>query len=31
MSVEVHHAVVDGLDVARFAERFQDALAEFRG
>jgi chloramphenicol O-acetyltransferase type A len=31
MSVEVHHAVVDGLDVARFTERFQDALAEFRG
>jgi chloramphenicol O-acetyltransferase type A len=31
MSVEVHHAVVDGLDVARFTERFQDALTEFRG
>ena len=31
MSVEVHHAVVDGLDVARFTERFQDELAEFRG
>jgi chloramphenicol O-acetyltransferase type A len=30
MAVEVHHAVVDGLDVARFTERFQDALAEFR-
>jgi len=31
MGVEVHHAVVDGLDVARFTERFQDALSEFRG
>ena len=29
MAVEVHHAVVDGLDVARFIERFQDSLAEF--
>ena len=31
MAVEVHHALVDGLDVARFIERFQDELAEFRG
>ena len=31
MSVEVHHAVVDGLDVARFTELFQDGLAGFRG
>ena len=31
MSVEVHHAVVDGLDVARFTELFQDELADFRG
>jgi chloramphenicol O-acetyltransferase type A len=31
MGVEVHHAVVDGLDVARFTERFQDAISEFRG
>jgi chloramphenicol O-acetyltransferase type A len=29
MSVEVHHALVDGLDVARFVERFQDELSEF--
>jgi chloramphenicol O-acetyltransferase type A len=29
MADEVHHAVVDGLDVARFTERFQDSLAEF--
>ena len=26
VSVEVHHAVVDGLDVARFFERFNDEL-----
>ena len=31
VGVEVHHAVVDGLDVARFLERFQTGLAEFRG
>jgi chloramphenicol O-acetyltransferase type A len=30
MSVEVHHAVVDGLDVARFVERFETELSEFR-
>jgi chloramphenicol O-acetyltransferase type A len=30
VSVEVHHAVVDGLDVARFLERFQHELAEVR-
>jgi chloramphenicol O-acetyltransferase type A len=27
VAVEVHHAVVDGLDVARFFERFNQALA----
>ena len=27
VAVEVHHALVDGLDVARFFERFQAALA----
>ena len=27
MSVEVHHALVDGLDVARFVERFQSELS----
>ena len=27
IAVEVHHALVDGLDVARFLERFQEALA----
>jgi len=27
VAVEVHHALVDGLDVARFFERFQSALA----
>ena len=26
VSVEVHHALVDGLDVARFLERFQERL-----
>lgn len=26
LAVEVHHALVDGLDVARFLERFQDDL-----
>lgn len=26
LSVEVHHALVDGLDVARFLERFQEGL-----
>jgi chloramphenicol O-acetyltransferase len=30
VAVEVHHAVVDGLDVARFMERFQHALSGFR-
>lgn len=29
VSVEVHHALVDGLDVARFLERFEQHLAEF--
>ena len=29
VAIEVHHAVVDGLDVARFMERFQSALVEF--
>lgn len=28
VSVEVHHALVDGLHVARFLERFQELLAE---
>jgi chloramphenicol O-acetyltransferase type A len=31
VSIEVHHALVDGLDVARFLERFQHELSEFRG
>jgi chloramphenicol O-acetyltransferase type A len=31
VGVEVHHAVVDGLDVAAFLERFQDELSGFRG
>jgi len=31
VGVEVHHAVVDGLDVARFFERFETGLAGFRG
>lgn len=31
MSVEVHHALVDGLDVARFVERLETELSEFRG
>jgi chloramphenicol O-acetyltransferase len=26
VAVEVHHALVDGLDVARFFERFADHL-----
>ena len=30
VAVEVHHALVDGLDVARFLERFQRGLLEFR-
>ena len=30
VAVEVHHALVDGLDVARFLERFQQELSEFR-
>lgn len=29
VAVEVHHALVDGLDVARFLERFQSELSEF--
>ncbi|SRR6266542_1571622 len=31
VGVEVHHAVVDGLDVGRFFEGFEKALAEFQG
>lgn len=31
VGVEVHHAVVDGLDVGRFFERFEDELQSFRG
>lgn len=31
VSVEVHHAVVDGLDVARFLERLGQSFAEFSG
>lgn len=31
VGVEVHHAVVDGLDVARFFENFESALADFSG
>jgi chloramphenicol O-acetyltransferase type A len=30
VAVEVHHALVDGLDVARFLEQFQRELSEFR-
>ena len=30
LAIEVHHALVDGLDVARFLERFEDDLAHFR-
>jgi chloramphenicol O-acetyltransferase type A len=30
VAVEVHHALVDGLDVARFLERFQQELLDFR-
>jgi chloramphenicol O-acetyltransferase type A len=29
VSIEVHHALVDGVDVARFLERFQHELSEF--
>ena len=29
VSVEVHHALVDGLDVARFFDRFERGLAAF--
>src|SRR5262249_2502477 len=29
VAVEVHHALIDGLDVARFFEKFQHALAGF--
>lgn len=31
VGVEVHHAVVDGLDVARFLDRFQSGLNSFSG
>jgi chloramphenicol O-acetyltransferase len=31
IGVEVHHAVVDGLDVGRFFEQFEIALADFSG
>jgi len=30
VSVEVHHALVDGLDVARFFERFEQGLDSFK-
>lgn len=30
VAVEVHHALVDGLDVARYLDRFQQALASFQ-
>ena len=30
LAIEVHHALVDGLDVARFLERFEDELSHFR-
>jgi chloramphenicol O-acetyltransferase type A len=30
VGVEVHHALVDGIDVARFLERFQKELTSFR-
>jgi len=30
VALEVHHALVDGLDVARFLERFEANLADFR-
>lgn len=30
VAVEVHHALVDGLDVAKFIERFQDGLTGVR-
>ena len=31
VGVEVHHAVVDGLDIARFLERFEAGLQSFTG
>ena len=31
VGVEVHHAVVDGLDVGRFFETFEEELQNFRG
>lgn len=31
VGVEVHHAVVDGLDVGRFFETFEEELRNFRG
>ena len=31
VGVEVHHAVVDGLDVGRFFEKFEAGLASFSG
>jgi len=30
VAVEVHHALVDGLDVARLFERFETGLSGFR-
>ena len=30
LAIEVHHALVDGLDVARFIERFEHELSHFR-
>ncbi len=30
VGIEVHHAVVDGVDVAQFVERFQNALDTFK-
>ena len=31
VGVEVHHAVVDGIDVGRFFEKFEAGLRDFRG
>ena len=30
VAVEVHHGLVDGLDVARFLERFEKGLVTFQ-
>jgi chloramphenicol O-acetyltransferase len=30
VAVEVHHALVDGIDVAKFIERFQAELNSFK-